>query len=161
MAKIFMSSPEDSWKILKEMNTDYVLVFFAAEEITNYSQESPLYVLGGGGDETKIYWFSQIAGFPPGDFLNSDIKTPTRNFYENTMLGQMIPFTPVVYYDPQTQEHSQIYKNGFVEITVKNIKYDSDSDPLKLVYTSPGFTNDDKGKQIFVLIYQVNKNYVP
>ena len=161
MAKIFMSSPEDSWKILKEMNADYVLVFFAAEEITNYSDESPLYVLGGGGDETKIYWFSQIAGFPPGDFLNSDVKTPTRNFYENTMLGQMIPFTPVVYYDPQTQEHSQIYKNGFVEITVKNIKYDSDSDPLKLVYTSPGFTSDDKSKQIFILIYEVNKNYAP
>ena len=27
MAKMLMSSPEDSWKILKEVNADYVVVF--------------------------------------------------------------------------------------------------------------------------------------
>ena len=32
-------------------------------------------------------------------------------------------------------------------------KYDSDDDPLKLVYSSPSFTNDDDGKMIFVLIF--------
>mgnify|MGYP003688837779 FL=1 len=161
MAKILMSSPNDSWKILEKMDVDYVLVFFAAEDIGNLSQENPLYVTGGGGDESKIYWFSRIAGFPPGNYLNSDAMTPTRNFYENTLLGQMIPFTPVVYYHPPTQENSQIFKNGFVEISSKNIKYDSDDDPLKLVYSSPSFTNDDDGKLIFVLIYEVNKNYIP
>ena len=55
---------------------------------------------------------------------------------------------------------SPIFKNGFVEISVKNIKYDSDDDPLKLVYASPSFMNDDEGKSLFVLIYEVNNNYV-
>jgi dolichyl-diphosphooligosaccharide--protein glycosyltransferase len=76
------------------------------------------------------------------------------------MLGKMIPFTPLVYYQPETNENSQIYKNGFVAINSKEIKYDSDDDPLKLVYASPSFTNDNVGGQIFILVYQVNKNYI-
>jgi len=161
VAKILMSSPEDSFSILKEMNVDYVVVFFAAEDIGNVSQDYPLYLLGDGGDESKIYWFSQIAGLSPLNYLHSDLRTPTINFYENTMLGKMIPFSPAVYYQPQTGENSAVFKNGFVEITTKNIKYNSDDDPLKLVYTSPSFTNDTDGQMIFVLVYQVNENYIP
>ena len=92
--------------------------------------------------------------------MELDAITPTPYFYENTMLGKMIPFTPVVYYEPLSEVNSPIFKNGFVEISVKNIKYDSDNDPLKLVYASPSFTNDNVGGQIFVLVYQVNKNYI-
>ena len=77
------------------------------------------------------------------------------------MLGKMIPFTPVVYYHPETQENSQIYKNGFVEISVKKIEYDSETDPVKLVYTSTSFMNDNSGPMISVLVYEVNKNYIP
>ena len=77
------------------------------------------------------------------------------------MLGKMIPFYPIVYYNPQNEENSQIFKNGFVEISVKNIKYDSNDDPLKLVYASPSFTDDNYGEMIFVLVYEVNKNYKP
>ena len=161
MAQMLMSSPDESWYILKEMNADYVVTFFAATDIGNTSSETPLYVQGGGGDESKIVWFSQIAGFYPGDFLNSDGKTPTLNFYENTMLGKMTPFYPVVYYNPQNEENSQTFKNGFVEINQKNIKYDSNDDPLKLVYASPSFTDDNYGQMIFVLVYEVNQNYQP
>ena len=77
------------------------------------------------------------------------------------MLGKMIPFTTVVYYEPNTQENSAIYKPGFVEIVNKNIKFDSDNDPLKLVYTSPSFMNEKGGQMNIVLIYEINKNYVP
>ena len=76
------------------------------------------------------------------------------------MLGKLIPFTPVVYYHPQTEENSQVYKTGFVEISTKNSKYYSDSDPLKLVYSSPSFMNNDDGPKQFVLIYEVNKNHL-
>jgi dolichyl-diphosphooligosaccharide---protein glycosyltransferase len=160
MATMLMSPPEHSWNMLKEMDADYVLVFLTAQDIGSNSHETPLYVLGDGGDETKIFWFSQIAGLPVENFLNSDSRTPTQYFYENTMLGKMIPFTPLVYYQPETNENSQIYKNGFVAINSKEIKYDSDDDPLKLVYASPSFTNDNVGGQIFILVYQVNKNYI-
>jgi len=159
MATMLMSPPEYSWSMLKEMKADYVLVFFAATDIGNNPNNDPLYLVGGGGDESKVFWFSKIAELQPGDYLNLDGKTPKPYFYDNTMLGKLIPFNPVVYYQPETEENSQIYKNGFVEISTKNIKYDSDNDPLKLVYASPSFMNNDDGPKIFVLIYQVNKNY--
>ena len=161
MAKMFLSSPEDSWNILKEMNADYVVVFVAANDIGDVSHDFPLYEVNGGGDESKIYWFSKIAELPVNDYLYPNSVVPTVNFWKNTMLGKMIPFTPVVYYHPETQENSQIYKNGFVEISVKKIEYDSETDPVKLVYTSTSFMNDNSGPMISVLVYEVNKNYIP
>jgi len=73
----------------------------------------------------------------------------------------MIPFSPVLYYQPQTEENSQFYKHGFVEISKKTIKFENETDPLKLVYTSPSFYNDNYRQQIFIVIYEVNKNYLP
>jgi dolichyl-diphosphooligosaccharide---protein glycosyltransferase len=160
MAKILMNSPEDSWNILKEMNVDYVVVFVSATDIGSESHEMPLYELGGGGDESKIYWFSKIAELPVSNYLNSN-AIPTTNFYQNTMLGKMIPFTPVVYYNPETQENSKIYKDGFIEISIKEIKYNSENDPVQLVYVSDSFTDDNFGPMISVLVYEVNRNYIP
>ena len=159
MATVLLSEPEVSWNMLMEMDADYVLVFFTARDIGSKSHDEPLYVTGNGGDETKIYWISKIAKLQPEKYLESDAKTPTPYFYENTLLGKMLPFNPVVYYQPQTEENSQIFKNGFIEISQKNVKYNSDNDPLKLVYSSPSFMNDNNGEIIFVLVYEVNKNY--
>jgi dolichyl-diphosphooligosaccharide---protein glycosyltransferase len=160
VAKMLMSTPNDSWNMLKETNADYVLVFLSAQKI-NDNLEDKFYVLGGGGDESKVYWFARIAEFPPEKYLESDGVVGTNYFYEQTMLGKIIPFTPVVYYNPSTQENSAIYEPGFVEIVSKNIKYDSDNDPLKLVYASPSFMNEKGGEMNIVLIYEINKNYVP
>jgi len=159
MGTMLMSSPETSWQILKEMDADYVLVFVAAQDIGSNNHDQPLYVLGGGGDESKILWISRIAELPVENYLELDAKTPKPYFYENTMLGKMIPFSPVVYYHPPSERNSQTYQSGFVEISMKNIKYNSDGDPLKFVYASPSFMNDDDGELIFVMIYEVNKNY--
>ena len=159
MATVLMSPPEESWKMLQEMNADYVVVFVAAQDIGNNPENDPLYVLGGGGDESKILWISRIGEFTEEKYLEFDAKTPKPHFYENTLLGKLIPFTPVVYYHPSSEENSPVYKFGFVEISIKNIKYNSDSDPLKLVYASPSFMNDDDGEVHFVMVYEVNKNY--
>ena len=145
---------------LKKWNADYVVVYLSPQKI-NDNLEDELYVLGGGGDESKVYWFAQIAKFPVEKYLYPDYFTGTNYLYEQTMLGKMIPFTTVVYYNPITQENSSIYKPGFVEIFRKNIKYDSDNDPLKLVYTSPSFMNEKQGLMQVVLVYEVNKNYIP
>ena len=161
MATMFMSHPDESWKMLKEMNADYVLVFFAAQDIDNNPKDEPLYVTGGGGDESKVLWISRIAELSPEMYLELDAKTPKPNFYENTMLGKLLPFSPVVYYQPQTGENSQIFKPGFVEISMKNIKYNSENSPLELVYSSPSFTNDTESEMMFIMIYEVNKNYSP
>jgi dolichyl-diphosphooligosaccharide--protein glycosyltransferase len=146
--------------MLKEMNADYVVVFLSAQKI-NDNLEDKLYVLGGGGDESKVVWFARIAELPAGKYLKSDGITGTNYFHEQTMLGKMIPFTPTVYYNPDTQENSAIYKHGFVEILSKDIAYDSDNDPLKLVYASPSFMREKGGHMSIVLVYEVNKNYIP
>jgi dolichyl-diphosphooligosaccharide--protein glycosyltransferase len=160
MAKMLMGTPDDSWNMLKEMNADYVLVFLGVQKI-NDNLEDKLYVLGGGGDESKVMWFARIAELPAEKYLESDGITGTNYFNEQTMLAKMIPFTTEVYYNPTTQENSAIYKPGFVEIVSKNIKYDSDNDPLKLVYASPSFMNEKQGPMQVVLVYEINKNYVP
>jgi len=160
MAKILLGTPNDSWNMLKEMNADYVLVFLSAQKI-NDDLENKLYVLGGGGDEAKVFWFAQIAELPYAKYLQSDGFTGTNYFNEQTLLGKMIPFTTAVYYHPDTQENSAIYKPGFIELVHKNIKYDSDNDPLKLVYASPSFMNEKVGHMTIVLVYEINKNYIP
>ena len=159
MAKMLMSAPNDSWNMLKEMNADYVVVFLSAQKI-NDNLEDKLYVLGGGGDESKVIWFARIAELPAEKYLKSDGITGTNYFHEQTMLGKMIPFTTAVYYNPDTQENSAIYKPGFVEIVSKDIAYDSDNDPLKLVYASPSFMREKGGHMSIVLVYEVNKNYI-
>ena len=160
MAKILMGAPNDSWNMLKEMNADYVLVFLSAQKI-NDNSEDKLYVLSGGGEESKVVWFARIAELPVEKYLYSDGITGTNYFNEQTLLGKMIPFTTALYYNPDTEENSAIYKPGFVEIVRKNIEYDSDSDPFKLVYASPSFMNEKVGHMNIVLIYEINKNYIP
>ena len=155
MAQMLMSTPDNSWNILKEMNADYVVIFLSAQKINDNNE---LYVLGGGGDESKSPWFAQIGDFPVKRFFESDLTTPNNYFDEQTMLGKMIPFTTAVYYEPQTQENSSFYKPGFVKILSKNIKYNSDDDPLKLVYASSSFMNEKGGPMNIVLVYEVNKN---
>jgi len=159
MAQMLLSTPVDSWHMLKEMNADYVLVFVSAQKI-NDNLEDKLYVLGGGGDESKVIWFARIAEFPAGKYLKPDAITKTNYFDEQTMLGKMIPFTTALYYNPGTQENSAIYKPGFVQIVSKDIEYDSDNDPLKLVYASPSFMQEKGRPMNMIFVYEVNKNYI-
>ena len=159
MAQMFMTTPENSWNILKEMNADYVVIFLSAQKI-NDNLDDKLYVLGPGGDESKAPWFAKIGGFPVERYYESDLSTNNNYFDDQTMLGKMIPFTTAVYYNPQTQENSLSYKPGFVKIVSQNIKYASDDDPLKLVYASPSFMNEKGGPMNIVLVYKVNKNFL-
>ena len=160
MAQMLMSTPDNSWNMLKEMNADYVVIFLSAQKI-NDNVEDKLYILTQGGDESKVPWFAQIGDFTVERFFESDLATHNNYFDEQTMLGQMIPFTTAVYYQPQTQENSLSYKPGFVKIVSKDIKYDSDDDPLKLVYASPSFMNEKGGPMNIVLVYEVNKIFLP
>jgi len=158
IANMLLSTPDDSWNMLQKMDADYVLIFLSAQKI---SDDSEFYVLGKGGDESKIIWFARIAELPVEKYLRSDGFTGTNYFNEQTMLGKMIPFTTAIYYNTATQEYSEIYKHGFIEVVQKNIEYNSDNDPLKLVYASPGFMNEKQDYVQIILVYEVNKNYIP
>ena len=159
LAQMLISPPDESWKILNEVEADYVLVFIASQRIDD-NQE--LYVIAGGADESKKQWFMRIAGEPTEKYVQSDGISGTDYFWDNTMLGQMFPFTTVGYLDVETNSQSLTYVHGYTGIYTKNIKFPSDGDgPLKLVYSSPSFDREKIGQMINVLIYEVNKDYKP
>jgi len=158
VAKIFLSTPDDAWKQLMDMEVDYVLVYIAAQKLSN-DNYSPFYALGGGGDEDKKYWLLRIAEMPLQEYLYSDNATGTEKFWNSTLLGKMIPFTPSGYLDLSEYSQAEDYQSGYV-LYLKDIKYDSNSnEPLQLVYTSPSFDRISEGEVSGIIIYKINKEY--
>ena len=141
-------------------DADYVLIFIAAYKASTANQQ-PYYILEGGGDESKIAWFAKIAGFEESKFLQSDNHTPNNDFWNNTMLGKLIPFSTAGFVEPATERVYPNYQPGLVPVYSPDIKYQGNSDgPFKLVYASPSIDRMDKGPVTIVLIYEINKNYV-
>ncbi len=161
IAKMFLNSPEKAWDLLNDLDADYVLVYVAAQLIPS-TYEEPLYLLQGGADESKKQWFMRIAEEPLGKYLYSDGVSATPFFWNNTILGQMFPFTVEGYVNLATQQESQTYQPGFTPLYTKTIKFPEDGDgPLKLVYSSSSFSRETPGPISGVLIYQINKDYSP
>ncbi len=163
IATVFVNSPDKSWETLREMEADYFLIFVAGQRLGVDIDNQPIYLLAGnGGDESKKQWFMRIAEEPLPKYLHSDGMSGTDYFWNETLLGKMIPFSPIFYTNLQTNQQSQIYQPGFTPIYIKDIKFPIDKDgPLRLVYTSPSFDVEKGGQIIGVFIYEINKNYVP
>ncbi|MDC8453359.1 MAG: peptidylprolyl isomerase, partial [Candidatus Nitrosotalea sp.] len=158
IARMLLASPDEAWKMLNKAGANYVLVYVVGQKFVSNGQD--LYILGGGGDESKKQWFMKIGGLDSTKFLQDDSFTPTDYFWKNTLLGQMFPFTPLTYYDPNTHNESPTYTTGYTAIYSKTIKYDANSNgPLRLVYSSPSLDRKDSGVFSGVLIYQVNPDY--
>jgi len=161
IAKMFMSSPNDAWKMLQEMEADYVIVYVAAQKLDGDFNGNSLYLLNGGGDESKKPWFMRIANVELSKYLESDGRTGTNYFWNNTLLGKMIPYNIITYYDEEYKQTSDVFQNGFISINILEINYADDGNyPLKLVHTSPSFTNKNIDRIATVLVYEVNKNYI-
>ena len=159
VANILLSSPDDAWNMLQETGSDYVLIFVAGQKFMSYDGNL-LYLIEGGGDESKIFWFTKIAGVPTEKYLYSDGISGTDYFWNETLLGKMIPFSLVAYSGPNNQI-MPIYVPGFTGIYADDIKYsENNNDPLKLVYASPSFTEQKPGVMIGIFVYEVNKNYI-
>ncbi|MEX2192422.1 MAG: STT3 domain-containing protein [Nitrosarchaeum sp.] len=162
LAKMFLSSPEEGWQILRDIQADYVVVFVSGQRLAVDHEDQALYVIQGGGDESKKQWFIRIAGKPIEQYLESDGISGTDYFWNDTLLGKMFPFTPLAYVNLQTNQQSATYQPGFTPIYVKDIKYTSDSNgPLRLVHASPSFDAEKGQPMIGVFIYEVNKDFVP
>lgn len=158
IARMLLASPDEAWKMLNKAGANYVLVYVVGQKFVSNGQD--LYVLGGGGDESKKQWFMKIGGLDSTKFLQDDSFTPTDYFWSNTLLGKMFPFTPLTYFDPNTHNESPTYTTGYTAIYSKTIKYDANSNgPLRLVYSSPSLDRKDSGVFSGVLIYQVNPDY--
>ncbi|MDC0208164.1 hypothetical protein OAJ90_00830 [Nitrosopumilus sp.] len=159
-ARMLLSNPDTSWKMLQEMDADYVLIFVSAHQLNAQKNNEDVYLLGGGGDESKVYWFATVGELPVRQFIETDISVNSNYFWNETLLGKMIPFNVVTYYNDELKQESNSYSPGFMDLSVKKIKYDADSNgPVKLVYASPSYYDESIKLKNCVFIYEINKNY--
>nr|AIF13193.1 putative membrane protein required for N-linked glycosylation (STT3) [uncultured marine thaumarchaeote KM3_60_F11] len=145
------------------LDADYVIVNLVAQKLSD-ENIMDLYVLEQkGGDETKSFWFMKIADLPVLDYYNPELTGYSGKFWDETLLGKLIPFTHILYVDPDNPEvQSETYKRGYTSIYVKDIKFPSDGDgPFQLVYVPPSFEMDAPGPLTGPLIYKINKEYNP
>ena len=149
--------------IITGLDADYVIVNLAAEKLSA-ENIMDLYVINQkGGDETKAFWFLKIADLSVFDYYNPELSGYSAKFWDETLLGNLIPFTPIIYVDTDNPEiQSETYERGYTSIYVKNIKFPSDGDgPFQLVYVPPSFEMDAPGPLTGPLIYKINKEYIP
>ena len=149
--------------IITGLDADYILINLAVERLSEENM-MPMYTLRqNGGDETKVFWFIKIAGLPVLDYYNPELTSYTDKFWNETLLGKLIPFTLLVYVNPDnTEMQSETFKPGYTAIYVRDIKFPSDGDgPFQLVYVPPSFERDEAGALTGPLIYKINKEYNP
>ena len=149
--------------IMTGLDADYILINLAVERLSEENM-MPMYTLRqNGGDETKVFWFIKIAGLPILDYYNPEFTGYTDKFWNETLLGKLIPFTLLVYVNPDnTEMQSETFKPGYTAIYVRDIKFPSDGDgPFQLVYVSPSFESDNSGAVTGAIIYKINKEYNP
>ena len=162
ISKIFFESPDDAWKSLKQMETDYFIIFIAAEQTPFETPDGQnLYVLRGGGDESKIYWFTKIAGVSTEKYLYPDYISPTQILLNETFLGKLIPYSILGFVNPDADKISLSFQQGWIPVFQKQIKFTSEDDPFKLVYSSATYENSKDNVVLGVFVYEINDEYLP
>ena len=147
--------------ILTGLDADYILINIAARKLSD-DNIMDLYTMDEkGGDETKAFWFIKIAGLNVNDYYNPGYGSFTKTFWDHTLLGKLIPFSPVIFVDPDDpQQSSETYKPGYIAVYVKDVKFTSNGQgPFQLVYMSPSWTLDSSGPLTGPIIYKINKDY--
>ena len=149
--------------ILTGLEADYIIVNLAVQKLSDDNVMDLYTIEQKGGDETKSFWFMKIADLQVLDYYNRDLQSYTDKFWDETLLGHLIPFTPIAYVDPSNTEiQSKTFKPGYLAIYVKDIKFPTGGDgPFQLVYVSPSFEKDTAGTLTGPLIYKINKDYDP
>ena len=149
--------------IITGLDADYILINLAAEKLPEENILDLYTIEQKGGDETKAFWFIKIADLHILDYYNPELTSYTDKFWNETLFAKLIPFTPVLYVDPDNVElQSETFKPGYAAIYVKDIKFPPDGQgPFQLVYVSPSFERNDAGALTGPLIYKINKEYNP
>ena len=123
-----------------------------------------------GADASKAFWMIKIADLPLRDYYNPDGDSFSDKFWNETLLGKLIPFTPLLYVNVETGEQSLTWdRNTNTVIYVRDIKYpgvyDSEefvkSEPFQLVYVSPSVMKPIDNMIVGIFIYKVNHDYQP
>ena len=156
---------------LTGMDADYVLINLAVESPPAAEGKLPVYLFNQmGGDESKAYWIMKIAGLNFLDYYNPDGNSFKDKFWNETLFGKLIPFTPVIYINVGTGAQSMTWTaDTKTAVYAKDIKFPSSNDsagiaksePFQLVYVSPSVKEPVNGMIVGVIIYKVNHDYQP
>jgi len=149
--------------VITGLDADYIIINLAAEKLAE-ENIMDLYLLNQkGGDETKSFWFMKISDLGIFDYYNPELSGYSSKFWNETLLGKLIPFTHIIYVNPNNPEiQSETYKRGYTSIYVKDIKFPmNENGPFQLVYVPPSFEMDAPGPLTGPLIYKINKEYNP
>jgi dolichyl-diphosphooligosaccharide--protein glycosyltransferase len=118
VAYAFMSDEEAAYTVFKKLKATHVLIFVTHTVYTTTSGNVPM--LLGYGDEAKWIWMLRIAkqvgyNFTESEYLGENGR-PTEKFWQDTLLGKLIPYKPQqVYtgvtghiYQPSTLNHFKL-----------------------------------------------------
>jgi len=149
--------------MLTGLDADYIIINLAVEKLPDVNILDLYTLRQKGGDETKAFWFLKIADLHVFDYYNPELTSYTDKFWDDTLFAKLIPFTPILYVDPNNAERqSETFRPGYTAIYAKDIKFPAGGDgPFQLVYVSPSFEKDAPGPLIGPLIYKINKEYIP
>jgi dolichyl-diphosphooligosaccharide--protein glycosyltransferase len=119
-----------------------------------------LYLLGNSGDESKKQWFIRIGGLDENLFLEEDAFTPKPFFWENSLLGKMIPFSFAAFAEFTEQgmqfSNSTEYESGLRSIYAYDLKYPVDGPgPLRLAFMSSSLAEPQDGIFSAVIVYEI------
>ena len=160
LGRMFMSPEDESLEILDSLDADYVLIFLAGTKTGN-QQFGDLYLLGGGGDESKKQWFIRIGGFEDAQFMEPDGFSPNENLWENSFLGRLMPFTWELAIDAENNVYQEYEFNpDTTDLYKYQMKYPADGNgPLRLAFASSSLQPDaPEGRFSGVLIYEIVKD---
>ena len=162
IAEIFFMTPSNAWTSLSSIESDYFVVFVAGERLPFETDTNEIiYLLGGGGDESKIYWFGKIAGVNLDEYLENDSFNRKSKFWDETFLGKIIPFRQIGYANFQNDQYSPEYIPGWKSIFIYEPKFVENNSPFELVYSSTSMRNTESGPILGVFVYKLNSGFVP
>jgi len=149
--------------VITGLDADYIIINLAAEKLPSENIMDLYTLRQKGGDETKAFWFFKLADLRVLDYYNPELTSYTDKFWDDTLLGKLIPLTPILYVDPNNAEkQSDTFRPGYTAIYLKDVKFPVNGDgPFQLVYVPPSFELDAPGPMTGPLIYKINKEYNP
>jgi hypothetical protein len=141
-----MEQPEKGIKIAQELGAHYILIHVVAHRIL--INGSIFYVLGNGGDESKVISMIGVGGFDEKRYLAGNDFT--NEFWTGSLLGSLIPFTKYgyTYFGGVESGLFKEFMPGTSPVYTKQIKYRFNDtaigkDSLNLVYSSPSLMKDN------------------
>ena len=162
IAKILFQEPSEAKLSLEKLNADYIVIFVAAEKIPFVGPNNEeLFTLNGGGDEAKKFWILEISGLEKSQFLHSDGIAGTSKFWNDSLIGNLIPYSLLVYVNPDNPTfQSDTYVEGYVPVYTKDIKLQNKSNSnFNLVYSSSSFNQPINETFVHgVFVYEIIKD---